>query len=130
MHGVARSLFRPPQPLLQKERERTGCYELAEHALIVALSPPPCPIPIPATQGETNPLKFGVRCSDLAKLMETGRAEEGDKTLGADDKTAIKHLRNFDGVKGVLHMIHHLLPINNVVRSIQSQTFSLQLSFI
>ena len=43
-----------------------------------------------------------MRCSDLVKLMTTGKIEEGDKALTAENKIAIKALRDMGGVQGAL----------------------------
>lgn len=48
-----------------------------------------------------NPLNFGVSSMSLARLMETGKVEEGDKALGPDDKKAIAALRGNGGIEGV-----------------------------
>lgn len=54
-------------------------------------------------------LGFEIRCSDLAKLMETGRVEGADKTLTLDQRTALVHLEKLGGVEGI--RIHPRAPV-------------------
>ena len=51
----------------------------------------------------SNPLNFKVRSSNLARLMDTGKVEEGDKSVRKEDKIALKTLhQTWGGAKGIV----------------------------
>eukprot|EP00038_Savillea_parva_P006458 m.163899 g.163899 ORF g.163899 m.163899 type:complete len:1320 (+) comp12355_c0_seq1:134-4093(+) len=64
-----------------------------------------------------NPLNFGCASLALARLMETGKVEEGDASLGPDDKTAIRALRAMGGAEGLASKLS-----TDIVKGIDSKT--------